>query len=143
HSSTPGMGGVRGEGHQFDGSNEKLTFSQSGQQIKLYVTTLCLPPSHASLPFGGPWCADWSVSSHPPYPPVWVIETRASSCQGLGHHVIEFCLVSWSATKHGTGHRGCRGWYLSPTVTGQEAGYTLGKLLFIPNKIETNRTDNA
>lgn len=32
-----------------------------------------------------------------------VIETRVSSCQGLGHHVIEFCLVSQSATKHSTG----------------------------------------
>lgn len=34
-----------------------------------------------------------------------VIETRVSSCRGFGHHVIEFCLVSQSATKHGTGWR--------------------------------------
>lgn len=32
-----------------------------------------------------------------------VIETRVSSCQGLGHQVIEFYLVSQSATKHSTG----------------------------------------
>lgn len=34
HLSMLGMGGVHGEGHQFDGSDEKLPFSQSAQIIK-------------------------------------------------------------------------------------------------------------
>lgn len=67
------------------------------------TTTVWVPP-HASLPSGGPQCGDWSATS--PLIPIstcGVIETRVSSCQGLGHHVIEFYLVSQSATKHSTG----------------------------------------
>lgn len=62
------------------------------------------PPPRSTLPCGEPESADWSGS--PPHPRIHLwIETRVSSCRGLGHRVIEFYLVSQSATKHSPGWR--------------------------------------
>lgn len=83
---------------------------------QLYLMSRIFTPAHPSVPLSAsshllmphcPLVVHGVTSAAPllliPISTCGVIETWVSSCQGLGHHVIEFCLVSQSAAKHGPG----------------------------------------